>query len=340
MRCGILHTICAQTDLEKAKKDFMILMCNLFGRRQLAKSFSTKKNIGMLQAKYPSMIILPPLPDEAQKALKAHDREILHIFTGYARAFVTQYKDKLGADETLPLSGERVKRHETSNCNPFRGHLQSNAIPVHVRSAFVANSGHGDSFENVEELTHTARAGLHLNGHAIPSMSQFTHAATNKSEAFQHTLNAHILDFYIHGQVTTLDRANGIRRGDVWYILQDFDLTLAVVKSSLEQFLTGELPSDLEASLGSDLQAIDDGAGVDTSERKSFHKVKSRRVAESWDDSDEGDDGSLDETGDVAEDISPGQGNAKKIDDADRRVYEVVSAVCEEFREKYKAMWA
>ena len=338
MRSGVLHAICRQTDLEKAKKDFMILMCNLFGRKQLAKSFSTKRNIDMLQAKYPSMIILPPLPDKAQKVLKAHDREILRIFTCYAHAFVMQYKDELGADETLPLSGERVRRHETSDYNPFRGYLQSNAIPVHVRSAFVANSGHDDSFENVAELTHTARAGLHLNGHAIPSMSQFTHTASN---AFQHALNAHILDFYIHGQVATLNRANGIRRGDVWYILQDFDLTLAVVKSSLEQFLTGKTSSDLETSLGPDLQAMDDEVGKNTSVRKIVHKLKSRRIAESWDDSsDEGDDSSLDVTQDLARVVSTGQGNAKKIDDADRRVYKVVSAVCEEFREKYKAMWA
>ena len=50
-------------------------------------------------------------------------------------------------------------------------------------------------------------------------------------------MNAYLLDFYIHGQVLTLALANDIRRGDIWYLLQDFSLTLLTVKIALQELL-------------------------------------------------------------------------------------------------------
>ena len=50
-------------------------------------------------------------------------------------------------------------------------------------------------------------------------------------------MNAYLLDFYIHGQVSTLALANGIRRCDIWYLLRDFSLTLLTVKMALQQLL-------------------------------------------------------------------------------------------------------
>ena len=49
---------------------------------------------------------------------------------------------------------------------------------------------------------------------------------------------AYRLDFFIHGQVSELALANGVRRGDILYLLQDiFSLTLLTVKMSLQQLL-------------------------------------------------------------------------------------------------------
>ena len=50
-------------------------------------------------------------------------------------------------------------------------------------------------------------------------------------------MNAYLLDFYIHGQVLTLALANDIRSGDIWYLLQDFSLTLLTVKIALQELL-------------------------------------------------------------------------------------------------------
>jgi hypothetical protein len=45
-------------------------------------------------------------------------------------------------------------------------------------------------------------------------MAGITAVPDEAGEVFE--LNAYIYDFWMHGQVSTLARDNGIRRGDVW----------------------------------------------------------------------------------------------------------------------------
>ena len=96
----------------------------------------------------------------------------------------------------------------------FQQHLEKSSTPVAVRSLFVANSGHGDVFHSISELAATSRSGIYFNEHATPSMGRFIVSREERKEGF--ALNAYIYDFYMHGQVSTLAAANGIRRGDIW----------------------------------------------------------------------------------------------------------------------------
>ncbi|KAF8958161.1 hypothetical protein BDZ97DRAFT_66327 [Flammula alnicola] len=322
MRSGVLHDVCKQSNVGAAKKDFMIIMANLFGRRYLSKIFAKEDNIKELTSKYPSMVILPPLPAVARKVLVAHDEEILRIFSGYAFAFAKG----LGEDDnTLPLSGVRVCGNDAhgSKPSPFHKYLQSTAIPVIVRSPFVANSGHGDSFKSVPELTRTSRAGLNLNGHAIPSMSHLTHDIGDEGNSLEHRLNAHILDFYIHGQVSTLARANCIRRGDVWYLLEDFALTLMTVKAALEKLLLRTSKDAVpDEEFQGDANELDDYQFQDSTEDPEI---------------DNSSENTVNDTDDRA-----GQGFERpaNVSALDWKVYSVVDEVCREFEEKFKAMWA
>ncbi|KAF8155693.1 hypothetical protein B0H34DRAFT_506081 [Crassisporium funariophilum] len=318
MRSGVLHTICSQSDLEVAQKKFMLMMCNLFGRRYLSSAFAQKGHIEALTAKYPSMVVLPPMPSAAQKVLFEHDCEILRIFTGYAFAFAMQSKAQLGTDDTLPLSKIRYQGTDLDVSCPFRTLCKETAIQVVVRSAFVANSGHDDSFSSIFELTQTSRQGLNLNGHAIPSMSHLL-AAKNKGDDTSHMLNAHILDFYVHGQVSTLANANGIRRGDVWYLLQDFNITLLTVKAALQQLML-KASKDALAEKNSKESDLDDYQNHDLAEGESFEH-----------NSEEEDDASSDQ---------PDFKRPAMVTDADWRVYKVVDGTCAVFNGKFRAMWA
>ncbi|CAL1698804.1 unnamed protein product [Somion occarium] len=312
-RKGVIHRICGQPSMINAKRDFFLLMAHLFNRQKIPKVYTSAANIKEQIRKSPSMVILPPLPDRAREVLVQHDEEILQVFSGYAKAFATHYQKDLGSDHTLPFSSKTYPVPDVAgkSTNQFQADLRTTAVRVKLRSVFVANSGHTDCFESVSELSQTARTGLHLNDHAIPTMHSFTTLGSDGDLTF--ALNAYLLDFYIHGQTQPLVVANGIRRGDLWYLLQDFTLALKAVRSSLEELLLGvskgnaEGDEDLEGSV----------TAVDPAERD--------------DDSDD------DRTRVDSETVVK---RPRGVSDRDWRVFEIVDAVTNEFEEKFKAMWA
>src|SRR5690606_4798878 len=109
MRSGVLHEICNDSDIESAKRTYILVMCHLFGRRYLRKVELDKGELEYRRKRYPSNIVLPPMPEVAQQKLKAHSHEILKIFSGYAMAFAKEREDELEESRMrLPLSGIEV----------------------------------------------------------------------------------------------------------------------------------------------------------------------------------------------------------------------------------------
>ena len=317
---GVLHRICQQTEA-MAQRDFILVMAHLFGRRYLSKVYLTKNNLEALTKRYPSLVVLPKLPSVVNNVLVKQDQEILRIFTGYAITFAAEYAETLGPDTSLPLggrdySGTEVPNARTGPTPAFRTYLKESATSVIARSPFVANSGHSDEFSSILELARTARSGLHLNANAIPSLGHLI-ADGGRGDRLEHALNAYLLDFYTHGQVQTLAAANGIRRGDVWYLLQDFTLTLVTIKTALVQLLikaSKEAASVDSPSLES--EDIDSGYGT-------FDPAETERDDPAAEDDDE-------------DEFHRPVG----VTDSDWRVYEVVRAAASEFEKKFRAMWA
>jgi hypothetical protein len=317
-RAGVIHRICAQKSTEKAKRDFIILMAHLFGRKYLPKAYTTSENLKEVVKRSPSIVLLPPMPEYAKKVLIQHNKEIQRIFSGYALAFATRNSAEMDADCALPLSQHRypaLERPIASTTDlPFLRHLESTAIDVVTRSPFVATSGHNDDVKSVEELIASARTGLHLNKSAIPTME---HLTGEDGRATHTPLNAYLLDFYMHGQTTALAAANGIRRGEVWFLLQDFDLTLMTIRGALEQLLlkASSAEPDVQESVG---DTEDDSGYVGTASSIDLGEA------------------------DDEEGVSDNS-NFKRpqgVGDADWRVYEVVDKALREFNAKFKAMWA
>jgi ATP-dependent RNA helicase DDX60 len=308
MRAGVFHKICNQGSSIDAQHDLIHLLAHLFGRRYLPRSYSTDKDIKLLVKNSPSKVILPPLPKWILAILKQSDRETVRIFSTYAKTYTKQHVDKLGKDCALPLSGD-IETGKVSEVSSFYRHLEETAIPVTTRSVFAATSGLTDYFGSVEELSSSSRNGLNLHIQTIPSFKElYTNPA---KDGGYFAVNAYILDFYTHGQVLPLIRANGIRRGDLWYLLQDFDLILATIKASLEQLFT-----ELSASV--DPTDIDNVPVLDTADPES-------------DDEDSN---------------STGAGNPTTfkrptgIKNEDWRVYITICSAAMTFREKFKEMWA
>ncbi|KAG0695373.1 hypothetical protein DFH29DRAFT_984966 [Suillus ampliporus] len=324
LRSGVIHKICAQPSLRLAKRDFILLMAHLFGRRYLPSACMKEEYIMDVVKKSPSMVILPQLSKTAREVLIEQDREILEIFTGYALTYGSQHHEDLGPDHILPLSKIDISGSAEDEPSLIRDHLHHTAIRVVARSLFVANSGHDDHFESVHDLARTARRGMNLNEHIIPSFDDIT-GQTNRGDG-KYALNAYLLDFYMHGQVAALAAANAIRRGDVWFLLQDFDLTLMTVRGVLEQLLQKRSAGEQDAIPEDE----DYGEEVDSG-YASLAPV-------GWEEGEEGEESERQaqaERGTTHDSQSP-----RGASSADGRVFEVVSGALEEFHEKFKAMWA
>jgi len=319
LRNGVLHGICCQPSMIQAKRNFVILMSHLFGRRYLPGSYLKDENLTETIKKSPSIVILPPLLKDAKRVLKEQDREILRIFTTYAFTYGSKHGHELGPDTRLPLTNRDISGTPRNLCKPtgsFYGFLKETAVQVVARSLFVANSGHDDHFGNVLDLARTTRHGLNLNQYAIPS---FSHIVSPTDSQF--ALNAYILDFFTHGQVQPLAVANAIRRGDVWFLLQDFSLTLMSVKGVLENLIMRKT----RVAIGNE---EDDDSGL-------------AELNLSDDEMIEGDNEDDIEGGKKSTNSwSGGRARPRGVSEGDWRVLEVVEEVLQEFQEKFKAMWA
>ncbi|KAF8878718.1 P-loop containing nucleoside triphosphate hydrolase protein [Infundibulicybe gibba] len=320
LRQGVLHRICGNPSTIQAKYDFILLMANLFGRRYLNRVYADESKLAEVIKKSPSMVLIE------------FDQEILDAFNAYAVAYTSEHADQLGRSTSLPLSKLDYSGNSNDSPSPslFRKHLQKIAIPAVTRSRFVATSGHGDHFNSVKELCGTAREGLHLYEHAIPSVRPLFASWKEGKDGPEHALNAYLLDFYKHGQVKALTDANGIRRGDIWYLLEDFDLTLATVKTTLEQLLlNAEALHNAEALR----HATAGGTKSSQQEAEGFGELDSGYESLSLAGPDSDDDES---DNDAGHDFKrPGH-----TSNGAWRVYEIVRDAHAEFNAKYKAMWA
>ncbi len=311
---GVIHDICSQASSIEAERDLVVLLCHLFGRRYLPEVYATTNNIHDLVQKGPSCVVLAPLHPKARAVLLAHQKQTLGIFSAYALAFSSQHADELGPDNQLPLSGV-VGPSDTSSLpqTPLFAHLSETARKPKARSLFVATSGHDDTFGDVGELTRTVRHGVHLNKHAIPTVEHILNPKL--------PLNAYLYDFFVHGQVDALVNMNGLRRDDVWFVIQAFHLVLMTIRGDLENLLSNiSIDSGRDAALH---ETDSDSHTVSMSDDSGYYSSNPF--------------GREEEGGEADQDIFQ---RPRGVRDSDWRVYEVVNSITHQFSVKFKAMWA
>jgi hypothetical protein len=352
LRDGYFHRLCSEIveKPEAVKKTLMIVMAYLFGRRpcSLAQVKAMEKVIG----KSPSVVFLPPLPPKAAAVLRQHNKETLETFEAYVKTFAMQHRKE--PERELPLTGVKVGGDSLDMASDTLHSLP----PTVARSPFVALSGHGDNFNSISDLCNTTRSGVFLEQAVIPYLE-----LPNED----HPLNAYLYDFYRHGSLTPLERANGIPKSDVWFMLNDFSLVLATIVTSLANFmhLSAEEDIDLTLTAGSgdtkelaqdDKLAEEDDGSTPSSSTNSKPppppptSAKKTKVAEDWDDGDDDDDDESDteddnQTGDNGDSTANGV-NKGMFEGWDndalglKKVLEAFKSLKTEFDEKFKAIGA
>jgi hypothetical protein len=217
LRGGFFHKLCADIDTKTSPVlyDMMLVLSHIFGRRVCREVDDEEERESIKQS--PSIVYLPAMPEEASKILQSHNKHTLDIFATYAKTFAAQYIK--GQENRLPLTNMTIGPNRTpENAKQADGTQVDEAqhekpvlpsLPVpQARSAFVALSGWGDGFTTIEDLCSSTREGVFLESAVIPHLE--VHPDENPTP-----LNAYLLDFYIHGAVDPLEKANGIRQSDV-----------------------------------------------------------------------------------------------------------------------------
>ncbi|KAJ5431201.1 hypothetical protein N7445_008933 [Penicillium cf. griseofulvum] len=361
LNSGYLQDLCQdiETKPKKTVHSLMLVMAHLFGRIPLRAS--TLEWFQSAEKKPSStMVALPPLPRKAASALRAHNRQVRDIYTGYVSTFVKQHINE--PDRSLPFSGTKCGGESSSE---KLGFSELEHTSPSIVSPFFALSGNGDECSTVFELSQMVRSGVWIEDSVIP----YVPVDTDENAA---PLNAYLYDFFKHGSVSQLETANRIRRGDIWFVLNDFSLTLATIKASIEGFLKpgGNIGADMldVAGGGDDYENLVDDKAVDQIEAENAGKLTTKQdntqamaaapvpvarprakkvVMDSWED--EMDDEDLDEIVDEATDSLKDTTNdlkatqEKPVDKSHRSMFLVAKAFKElhsEFDSKFKAMWA
>lgn len=318
-QAGVIHDIC-EGDSMTAQRSLMHLLSHLFGRKFVPKAFRARVEAGVF-SKLPSMIILPALPPAAAKILKEHNREVLRIFAGYAFTYASQHASRLPVDDQLPLSGFRITATPSDEHHPILGILEEQKIPITVRSAFVANSGHDDNFGTVAELVQSSRPGVHLNNHSIPSFDGLMDGGEELP------LNAYLLDFWTHGQKQTILTANGIKEGDFWYLLNDFALTLQTIVVTLESLIRNAAMTKAERqSPSAATSGTPDEWDADITEESTTEDIDENAETEAQEELD----------------IATGEtiNRPPEVTDRDWRVYLTFVGIQKEFMDKFRPTYA
>jgi hypothetical protein len=359
LNSGYLQDLCQdiETKPKKTVHSLMLVMAHLFGRIPLRAS--TLERFQSAEKKPSStMVALPPLPRKAASALRAHNTLVRDIYTGYVSTFVKQHINE--PDRSLPFSGTKCGGESTSE---KLGFSEFEHVSPSIVSPFFALSGNGDECSTVFELSQMVRSGVWIEDSVIP----YVPVDTDENAA---PLNAYLYDFFKHGSVSQLETANRIRRGDIWFVLNDFSLTLATIKASIEGFLKpgGNIGADMldVAGGGDDYENLVDDKAVDQIEAENAGKLTVKQdnlqaiaapvpaarprakkvVMDSWED--EMDDDDLDEFEDEADALKDTTNGLKAtqekpVDKSHRSMFLVAKAFKElhtEFDSKFKAMWA
>ncbi|KAL8773104.1 MAG: hypothetical protein Q9194_004403 [Teloschistes cf. exilis] len=236
---GYFHELCSEIETAESRvlRDLMVVMAHLFGRRPCR--HSDQEYIEEIVKRSPSVVFLPQLPKAASRILQQHNQQTLRIFSTYVRTFVDQHIDS--PDHVLPVTGLSVGGSSSAPAPSFLEPLPSTKI----RSPFVALSGHGDDdFSSIADLCRTVRSGVFLEENVIPHLDVYP-------DETETPLNAYLYDFYMHGDVDALERANGVRKADVWFLLNDFSLVLATIQTSLANFMKiPDTATDMEDLVG------------------------------------------------------------------------------------------
>ncbi|KAF8427711.1 hypothetical protein EV426DRAFT_682724 [Tirmania nivea] len=343
LHAGVFHKICGRFSSpslsvpesgsvnDDVNRGLMLVLAHLFGRKPFKKGADLEE---LLQCRSSSTVVLAELPMEASKVIRKHNQLTLEIFINYVKTFAEQHSSV--THDTLPFTGARPSPTPA----PASIHLDSNLLPSSsARSCFVSLSGHSDKFASLDDLLTSCRSDILLESSGIPYIPVDGDIK----------LNAYLYDFFLHGSVVELEKANEISRSGVWFLLNDFSMVLATIVTCLKNLIIYGPDDDMRLADGEELGQ---GAG-DVLEAKQDAKASdgeavgtqgssypNRAQSTAWDCSEsEFSDGDSDDSDDSTSYMGQRSGVSRERERL-LKVLKGFAGLQKAFNEKFKAIWA
>jgi len=215
-----LNTNDLDIQIDKQMEELLVVMANVLWTIPLPKSKRTPPEDAC------SNVVLKGLSPKMNAHIKDYNSMVLGSFSSYVRRYAAARAADLGDSDRLPGCDEPVTSASAEPCaeGTVAGALGASKLKISARSPFLANSGHGDNFANLQDLLGSLRDGIYVDQALVP-------IGHNPDAKY----NAYLVDFFKVSKRLPLSRENGLRDHSLYDKINKFVHSLKVLKNALQR---------------------------------------------------------------------------------------------------------
>lgn len=151
----------------------------------------------------------------------------MFVFDEYFASISRSTTNKLGPDNKLPLSGLRFEEGISSTsagAESISSKIRNYCRPRSICSAFCSLSSHGDNnLYSEQDIVNNIRDDVCPDVKIVPIID------------LDLPINSYAADFYRHGIKNAIVKDNGLKHGQEYTLLKDFEMVLRTVVLALEE---------------------------------------------------------------------------------------------------------
>uniref|UniRef100_A0A2K6K435 RNA helicase n=1 Tax=Rhinopithecus bieti TaxID=61621 RepID=A0A2K6K435_RHIBE len=235
LKRGLFHNLCkpawkgAQQFSQDVMEKLVLVLANLFARKYIPAKFQNA-DLSFSQSK----VILAELPEDFKAALHEYNLAVMKDFASFL--LIASKSVNMKNEYQLPLSRIKFTGKECED-SQLVSHLMSCKEGRAAVSPFVCLSGNADNdLLRPETVNQVILRTIGVSGAQAPLL--WPGKLDNRGRRMP--LNAYVLNFYRHNCLTSLDRTNGMRMGQLLKCLKDFAFSIQAISDSLSELCENE----------------------------------------------------------------------------------------------------
>ncbi|CAN2388724.1 ATP-dependent RNA helicase, partial [Pristimantis euphronides] len=230
LKKGLFHQLCKPSLEDPTKfpdsvmETLVLILAHLFGRRYLPPNRHPGE-----EEFFQSKVFLEKLPDDFASVAEEYNMKVATLF-GQCILAGSKLAD-MEKEHQLPLSKINFSGKEYMDSG-LVDHLMSCYEGRSGITPFACLSGNNDNdLMTMRNLSSLMMQTAHIPEKHIPLLR----FRENDISGGKRYLNAYALDFFKHGSMAAITDDNGFNKGDTYFVLKDFYLTIASISVSLKE---------------------------------------------------------------------------------------------------------